>query len=63
MNAENIDKDGGIAILLRNAKFPLGQVPDRLMKKWNNYSPSLIILKNKGKIHKMILLKLDHTNH
>jgi hypothetical protein len=49
MEAGDIDHDGDIDLVLGNAKFPLGHIPDSLMKNWNKYSPSLVILKNKTK--------------
>ena len=49
MDAGDVDGDGYEDIILGNAKFPLGHVPDWLMAKWNRYSPSILILKNRGK--------------
>jgi hypothetical protein len=49
MEAGDIDHDGDIDLVLGNAKFPLGHIPDSLMKNWNKYSPSLVILKNQTK--------------
>lgn len=46
MDAGDVDGDGDTDIVLGNAKFPLGNVPDWLMKKWNQNAPSLVILKN-----------------
>jgi hypothetical protein len=47
MDAGDVDGDGAIDIVLGNAKFPLGNVPDSLMKKWNQNAPSLLILKKR----------------
>lgn len=47
MDTGDIDKDGDIDIVLGNAKFPLGDVPVPIMKRWDTYSPSILILKNK----------------
>jgi hypothetical protein len=47
MDAGDLDGDGDIDIVLGNAKFPLGNIPDWLMKKWNQNAPSLLILKNR----------------
>ena len=47
MDVADIDKDGDTDIIIGNAKFPLGRIPDWLMKRWNSYSPSFIILKNR----------------
>jgi hypothetical protein len=49
METGDIDQDGAMDIILGNAKFTLGYVPDWLMKKWNSSSPSVIVLKNKTK--------------
>jgi hypothetical protein len=48
MDAGDLDGDGNIDIVLGNAKFPLGNIPPAVMKKWNNGSPSWLLLKNKG---------------
>ena len=49
MDAGDMDGDGDLDIILGNAKFPIGAVPGWLMKKWNQSSPSVLILKNKRK--------------
>lgn len=46
MDAGDLDADGDLDIVLGNAKFPLGAVPPAMMKKWNDYSPSILILRN-----------------
>ena len=46
MDANDLDGDGDIDIVLGNAKFSLGAVPARFMKKWEIYSPSVLILRN-----------------
>ncbi|HWJ89531.1 MAG TPA: VCBS repeat-containing protein [Flavisolibacter sp.] len=48
MDAGDLDGDGNIDIVLGNAKFPLGNIPPAIMKKWNNGSPSWLLLKNKS---------------
>jgi hypothetical protein len=48
MDAGDLDGDGNIDIVLGNAKFPLGNIPPAVMKKWNSGSPSWLLLKNKG---------------
>ena len=49
MDAGDADGDGDLDIILGNAKFPLGDIPAWLMNKWNQSSPSILVLKNKGK--------------
>ncbi|MGZ8517985.1 MAG: FG-GAP repeat domain-containing protein, partial [Chitinophagaceae bacterium] len=46
MDAGDIDQDGDIDLVLGNAAFTIGAVPDSLIKKWNEYSPSVLVLKN-----------------
>ena len=46
MDANDLDGDGDIDIALGNAKFTLGAIPPGYMKKWNTYSPSVLILRN-----------------
>ena len=46
MDANDLDGDGDVDIVLGNAKFTLGAVPPIYMKKWNAYSPSVLILRN-----------------
>jgi len=47
MDAGDYDGDGDLDVILGNADFRLGDVPPELKKKWDGYSPSLLILKNK----------------
>jgi hypothetical protein len=49
MAAGDADGDGDIDIVLGNAKFPIGVIPDWLKKKWDRFSPPILILKNKTK--------------
>lgn len=49
MDAGDMDGDGDLDIVLGNAKFPIGAIPGGLMKKWNESSPSILVLKNKKK--------------
>ena len=46
MDAGDYDGDGDIDIILGNADFRLGDVPDSLKRKWDNFSPPLLVLKN-----------------
>ena len=46
MEAGDVDGDGDEDIVLGNAKFTLGYIPDWLMKQWNAHSPSVLVLKN-----------------
>jgi hypothetical protein len=46
MDANDLDGDGDLDIVLGNAKFTLGAIPPSYMKKWNAYSPSVLILRN-----------------
>jgi FG-GAP-like repeat len=46
MDANDLDGDGDVDIVLGNASFSLGNIPAAYMKKWNAYSPSVLILRN-----------------
>jgi hypothetical protein len=46
MDAGDVDADGDIDIILGNAYFTLGYIPEKLKRKWEAGSPSVIILKN-----------------
>ncbi|MFL5773776.1 MAG: FG-GAP repeat domain-containing protein [Flavisolibacter sp.] len=47
MDAGDADNDGDIDIILGNAAFSLGHVPDSLMKHWKESSPPVLLLRNK----------------
>lgn len=46
MDVNDIDKDGNPDILLGNARLTFGSVPKHIIGKWDQYSPSVILLKN-----------------
>jgi hypothetical protein len=46
LEADDIDDDGDLDIVLGNAKFSFGYVPKSLMEKWVQYAPSVLILRN-----------------
>jgi hypothetical protein len=46
MDAGDIDGDGDEDIVLGNAKFTLGTVPEAIMQSWSQNAPSFVILKN-----------------
>lgn len=46
MDAGDLDSDGDTDIILGNTRFAFGYVPDSLMAKWNENSPSVLILEN-----------------
>jgi hypothetical protein len=47
MDAGDIDGDGDMDIILGNAYFTLGYIPEKLKRKWDVGSPSVILLINK----------------
>ena len=46
MDANDIDGDGDIDIVLGNANFSMGRIPQTLKEGWNRTAPSVIVLKN-----------------
>ena len=46
MDAGDIDDDGDIDIVLGNANFSVGAVPEKFTRKWDVSTPSILILKN-----------------
>jgi hypothetical protein len=46
MDAADIDNDGDLDILLGNAVFGMGNVPESVKANWKEYSPSILILTN-----------------
>jgi hypothetical protein len=46
MDTGDIDNDGDTDIVLGNARFPIGSVPEWLTISWNKFSPSILVLKN-----------------
>ena len=46
MDANDIDGDGDIDIVLGNANFSMGRIPQTLKEGWNRSAPSVIVLKN-----------------
>lgn len=49
MDAADLDKDGDIDIVLGNAFFTMGNVPETLVKKWKKRPLLLVFLENKLK--------------
>lgn len=46
MDAGDMDGDGDIDVVLGNIDFILGDIPAALKQKWDNWSPSILVLKN-----------------
>jgi hypothetical protein len=46
MDVGDLDNDGDADIVLGNARFTLGYIPEALMKRWNKAAPSVVVLKN-----------------
>jgi hypothetical protein len=49
MHSDDIDADGDIDIVLGNAKFTVGAIPSEIMKKYEAFSPSIMILRNSNR--------------
>lgn len=49
MDVGDMDADGDTDIILGNATFTLGYVPDWLKKNWRTQTPSVLLLKNNTK--------------
>jgi hypothetical protein len=47
MDANDIDDDGDVDIMLGNAFFTLGDVPASLIEKWKKRSLSVMVLENR----------------
>jgi hypothetical protein len=46
MDAGDVDGDGDLDIVLGNARFSIGNIPEKLERQWEIFSPSILILKN-----------------
>jgi hypothetical protein len=46
MDAGDADGDGDIDVVLGNAKFTVGAIPPELMRKWDHYSTSVLMIRN-----------------
>ena len=46
MDANDIDRDGDLDIILGNANFSMGRIPVKLKEEWNRKAYSVIVLRN-----------------
>lgn len=46
MDAGDFDSDGDADIVLGNAKMAMGNIPDTIMRNWNQGGPSVVVLEN-----------------
>lgn len=49
MDANDLDGDGDLDIVLGNANFSMGNIPQQYKDKWNNNAPSVMVLRNKSR--------------
>ncbi len=52
MDAADVDDDGDEDIVLGSAKMAMGSIPQALLKRWSDASPSVVLLENKTKNEK-----------